>query len=70
MVKEEADIEETEATWEDDTQTATNVLLISIPLFASSLKTLFENFHSLNNYQNIKLILVLYLKIRFCSGHF
>ena len=26
MVEEEADIEETEATWEDDTQTATNVL--------------------------------------------
>ena len=25
MVEEEADIEETEATWEDDTQTATNV---------------------------------------------
>ena len=25
MVKEEADIEETEATWGDDTQTATNV---------------------------------------------
>ena len=28
MVEEEADIEETEATWEDDTQTATNVLSI------------------------------------------
>ena len=27
MVEEEADIEETEATWEDDTQTATNVFL-------------------------------------------
>ena len=26
MVEEEADIEETEATWEDDTQTKTNVL--------------------------------------------
>ena len=25
MVEEEADIEETEATWEDDTQTKTNV---------------------------------------------
>ena len=25
MVQEEADIEETEATWEDDTQTKTNV---------------------------------------------
>ena len=25
MVEEEVDIEETEATWEDDTQTATNV---------------------------------------------
>ena len=28
MVEEEADIEETEATWEDDTQTATNVVAI------------------------------------------
>ena len=28
MVEEEADIEETEATWEDDTQTATNVLML------------------------------------------
>ena len=27
MVEEEADIEETEATWEDDTQTKTNVYL-------------------------------------------
>ena len=26
MVEEEADIEETEATWEDDTQTKTNVI--------------------------------------------
>ena len=32
MVEEEADIEETEAIWEDDTQTATNVycLMLSI----------------------------------------
>ena len=29
MVEEEADIEETEATWEDDTQTKTNVLQIN-----------------------------------------
>ena len=27
MVEEEADIEETEPTWEDDTQTKTNVML-------------------------------------------
>ena len=27
MVEEEADIEETEATWEDDTQTKTNVVI-------------------------------------------
>ena len=30
MVQEEADIEETEATWEDDTQTKTNVLDSSV----------------------------------------
>ena len=30
MVEEEADIEETEATWEDDTQTKKNVLMILI----------------------------------------
>ena len=28
MVQEEADIEEIEATWEDDTQTKTNVFLM------------------------------------------
>ena len=30
MVEEEADIEETEATWEDDTQTKTNVISICL----------------------------------------
>ena len=33
MVEEEADIEETEATWEDDTQTKTNVTKLNTYIF-------------------------------------
>ena len=38
MVEEEADIEETEATWEDDTQTATNVYEILFQLNILAIK--------------------------------
>ena len=42
MVEEEADIEETEATWEDDTQTATNVALLYEEIKSLILKLFWE----------------------------